>query len=234
MPEERWPDWINQAGVTRRQGGPVPRPKTKESPYFGVDDEGQRLTITKGLLAAHPLPGPDITSKVLGSWDSIFHSRLGTGFHMGREIKPSPQIMGFLLHALIPLELARDHDGWRAELTARDKDLVYIPNEQFSIEIKTSSHERQVFGNRSFGVDSPGKGKKAKDGYYITVNFEPWRADDKLPIVRMIRFGWLDHTDWVAQAAQTGQQSALPAVVDNTQFLILYEARLEENIIRLF
>jgi len=132
--------------------------------------------------------------------------------------------MGFLLHALIPLELAKTHEGWRAELSAQDKDLVYVRDERYSIEIKTSSHESQIFGNRSFGVDNPGKGKKAKDGYYLTVNFEKWPAGNRVPRVLMIRFGWLDQTDWVAQAAQTGQQSSLPPIIDNTQFLILYQA----------
>jgi hypothetical protein len=217
--------------VTRRIGGAIPRPKVESSPYFGVEDENERLTITRNLIAAHPLSGPDVTVTVLTSWDSIFESRLGSGFHIGREIRPAPQIMGFLLHALIPLELAKHHDGWRAELDARDKDLVYIPDERYSIEIKTSSHDRQIFGNRSFGVENPGRGKKAKDGYYLAVNFEPWpRDEDRLPRIRMIRFGWLDHSDWVAQAAQTGQQSALPSVVDNTQFLVLYDANSEEDV----
>src|SRR6267142_2853691 len=110
MPENSWPEWMQRAGVTRRTGGATPRPKVENSPYFGVIDESERLTITKNLIAAHPLSGPDITAAVLTSWESIFESRLGSGFHIGREIKPVPQIMGFLLHALIPLELAKHHN----------------------------------------------------------------------------------------------------------------------------
>lgn len=235
MPEASWPEWVRQARVTRRTGGTIPRPKVEGSPYFGVEDEGRRLDITKDLIAAHPLVGPDITTTVLQSWASIFESRLGSGFHIGREIKPAPQIMGSLLHALIPLELAKHHDGWRAELDSHDKDLVYIPDKQYSVEIKTSSNEAQIFGNRSFGVENPGKGKKAKDGYYLAVNFEPWPSDgDELPRVRMIRFGWLDHTDWVAQRAQTGQASTLPAIVYNTQLLVFYDGNSEEDAPRLF
>ncbi|WP_326559478.1 ScaI family restriction endonuclease [Micromonospora sp. NBC_01796] len=204
------------------------RPKTPSSPYFG-EDFSDWPSVTRSLLAAQPLSGPDLVRTVLASWESIFHSRLGSGFHIGREIKPTPQVMGFLLHALIPLELARTHSGWRAELAARDKDLVYVPDERYSIEIKTSSHPSQIFGNRSFGVDNPGTGKKAKDGYYLTVNFEKWPADsNRIPRILMIRFGWLDHTDWVAQRAETGQQSALPALVDNNQLLVLYTADSEE------
>jgi hypothetical protein len=206
------------------------RPKLSTSPYYGIDPEGW-ADVTRGLLASQPLLGPSLVKAVLDSWESIFHSRLGSGFHIGRDIMPSPQVMGFLLHALIPLELAKSHDGWRAELVASDKDLVYEEDHHFSIEIKTSSHPNQIFGNRSFGVDNPGRGKKAKDGYYATVNFEKWPAQaGVLPRVLLIRYGWLDHTDWVAQKSETGQQSALPSSVSNNQLLVLYRAPLEQQL----
>jgi hypothetical protein len=225
MSEESWPEWIKLASVMRRRGGPTPRPKLESSPYFGVEEPSQRLLVTKDLLAVHPLSGPDLKNAVLKSWDSIFESRLGSGFHIGKEIKPIPQVMGFLLHALIPLELAKYHEGWRADTDASEKDLVYMPDSRFSIEIKSSRNPSQIFGNRSFGVENPGRGKKAKDGYYLAINFYPWPDNsDTLPGIRMIRYGWLDHTDWVAQRAETGQAATLPSVVDNTQFLVLYDA----------
>jgi hypothetical protein len=175
------------------------------------------------LLAKQPLTGPNLVKVVLKSWEAIFDSRLGSGFHIGREIRPNAQIMGFLLHVLIPLEVARTDSNWRAEITASDKDLVYDADEQFSIEIKTSSNRSRIFGNRSFGIDSPGKGKKAKDGYYVAVNFEKWPLESgRLPRVRRIRYGWLDHTDWIGQTAQSGQQSFLPAEVENKQLLAIY------------
>jgi hypothetical protein len=220
---------------TRRTSSATPRPKVENSPYFGVEDPNELLTTTKDLVAAHPLPGPDIAAAVMRSWESIFQSRLGSGFHIGREIKPEAQIMGFLLHALIPLELAKDHDGWRAGLEARDKDVVYMPNELYSIEIKTSTNPRQIFGNRSFGVEGPGEGKKEKDGYYLTINFDRWGSDgDELPKIRIIRFGWIDHTDWLPQASERGQASTLPSVVYDTQLLALYDEGSEENVLGLF
>jgi hypothetical protein len=59
------------------------------------------------------------------------------------------------------------------------------------------------------------------------VNFDPWpkgvhemKLEEQLrPELRSIRFGWLDHTDWLPQAAATGQQSALSAGVENNQLL---------------
>ncbi|MEV6142554.1 ScaI family restriction endonuclease [Streptomyces sp. NPDC051992] len=222
MIDAEFPRWVSEARSGRRAGSAAIRPKLPDSPYFGVEINDWS-DVTRSLLAAQPLSGETLVNAVLSSWDSIFESRLGSGFHIGQEIEPTPQIMGFFLHALIPLELAKGDPGWRADLDSSEKDLVYVPDQSFSIEIKTSSHKDQIFGNRSFGVDNPGRGKKAKDGYYVAVNFEKWSdARGRLPRIRLIRYGWLDHTDWVAQRSQTGQQSSLPATVANNQLLTIY------------
>jgi len=160
---------------------------------------------------------------VLEVWDSIFESSLG-GFKIGTDIFPVPQTMGFFLHELIPLKLAATYPEWRRDGRSDEKDLVYIPDSKNSIEIKTSSHPNQIFGNRSFGLENPGRGKKAKDGFYLTVNFQKWSdARAGRPQITVIRYGWLDHTDWVAQTAQSGQNSTLPAQVYNTQLLTLFK-----------
>jgi len=43
------------------------------------------------------------------------------------------------------------------------------------------------------------------------VNFQRWRdvAPDHFPAIRIIRLGWLDHSDWIAQTAATGQQARI-------------------------
>lgn len=47
--------------------------------------------------------------------------------------------MGMFLHELIPLDFAARYPGiWRREQTANEKDLVYIPDADLSVEIKTS------------------------------------------------------------------------------------------------
>jgi len=38
----------------------------------------------------------------------------------------------------------------------------------------------------------------------------------------MIRFGWLDHTDWIGQKAATGQQSRLAPETYDLKFKTLY------------
>jgi hypothetical protein len=59
--------------------------------------------------------------------------------------------MSFFLRELIPLELStRYPDKWRVDKSGENKDIVYIPDDQYSIELKTSSNPTRIFGNRSY------------------------------------------------------------------------------------
>jgi hypothetical protein len=195
------------------------------SPYKGLRKE-KWLARTQQLAEAHPLKAKETVEVVLASWDSIFASKMGTkAFQIGKEIFPKPQIMGFFLHELIPLELAARHPKcWRGEQSSGDKDIVYLPDDQYSIEVKTSSNPRHIFGNRSYAQGATGN-KKVKSGYYLTINFEKFTDMAKKPNILLIRFGWLDATDWIGQKAATGQQSRLPPEVENYKLLELYRLR---------
>ena len=93
------------------------------SPYSGIPPE-KWMAKTQALVEAHPLDPKEIVDIVLVSWTAIFESRLGGKFRIGADITPKPQIMGFLLHELIPLELASRHNGvWRPEKEKTDKDI---------------------------------------------------------------------------------------------------------------
>ncbi len=192
------------------------------SPYNGTTHE-QWESITKKLIEKHPLKPQEIVDIVLMSWETILDTGLGKkGFKIGVDIFPKPQIMGFFLHELIPLELAaRYPEAWRGEKQASDKDIVYIPDDSFSIEVKTSSNPNRIFGNRSYAQGTT-NGKKAKTGYYVAVNFEKFSATTKRPQVCLIRFGWLDANDWIGQKAATGQQSRLPTEIESFKLLKLY------------
>ena len=205
-----------------------PRDKPETSPYFGHPVE-EWPAITGELLRHHPLHPDDVVAIVHRAWEAIFRSTLGDGFYIGRDIFPAPQVLGFFLHELIGLECETVFPReWRNGRAAFDKDIVYIPDDSKSVEIKTSSDPNRIFANRSYGQEDAGKGKKAKSGYYIAVNFDPWPAraiepgEQVIPALRRVRFGWLDHTDWLAQKAETGQQSSLPAVVENNQLLTFF------------
>lgn len=192
-------------------------------PYTGLPQDKWGAT-TRRLIDAHPLKAKEIVEVVLLCWDSIFESRITPqGFQIGTHIFPKPQIMGFFLHELVPLEFAtRYPKHWRGEATASDKDLVFIPDNKFSVEIKTSSHASQIYGNRSYAQEAS-DGKKSKSGYYLAINFEKFVAGRTArPRIRRIRFGWLDHGDWIGQAAATGQQAHLDPFTEQNKLVLLH------------
>lgn len=194
----------------------------RKSPFAGKpvsEWEG----ITKKLLQAHPLDSDTIVEVVLAAWQSIFDSRMGTqGFQIGKDIFPKPQIMGFFLHELIPLELAtRFPKQWRGDKTSDEKDIVYLSDRKFSVEIKTSSNPNRIFGNRSYAQKTT-TGKKAKSGYYLAVNFEKLSDTNPSPVIKKIRFGWIDASDWMSQRAASGQQSRLSTDVETKKLKTLH------------
>lgn len=197
------------------------------SPYEGLDED-RWASRTEELIGAHPMDTTQLVDIVQTAWSAIFETKLGGKFSIGKEISPKPQIMGFLLHELIPLELeSRNPKTWRADAEKGDKDLVYIPDPSKSIELKTSSHASQIFGNRSYAQPQPENGRgKSKNGYYLTVNFQNFTAAGKQrPAITLVRFGWLDHTDWIAQNAATGQQARVSPISDRTKLKVLYRSK---------
>lgn len=191
------------------------------SPYTGTTPD-QWPAITEQLILGHPLKQEEIVESVLKSWTSIFESTIGESFKIGTHLVLSPQSLGAFLHQLIPLQISTKYPGvWRGEQSAADKDIVHIPDNKYSIELKTSSHPSQIFGNRSYAQETQ-EGKKSKSGYYLTVNFNKIILGGSVPEISLIRFGWIDHTDWIGQSSQTGQQSRLPPIVYATKLKTLY------------
>ncbi|NAS97442.1 ScaI family restriction endonuclease [Pseudomonas syringae pv. actinidifoliorum] len=180
--------------------------------------------ITEELIAAHPLTEEQIVQYCLTAWDDIYHSKIGRkNFKIGEDIFVRPQIIGALLHELIPAEImANNPNLWQREQKVGDKDVVYLPNDFYSFELKTSSSSMNIYGNRSY-AQAPKANKKSKDGYYLTINFEQIKVRSEiLPAITVIRFGWLDHTDWIGQTADTGQQARLGPETYKYKFKTLY------------
>ena len=192
-----------------------------KSPYSNAPVANWQ-SITEQLVQNHPLRTDEIVDVTLQVWNSIFTSSIG-GFHIGKDIFPRPQIMGYFLQELIALEFIKRYPGvWRGEQSAADKDIVYVPDTSFSIEVKTSSDPNHIFGNRSYAQDVEGEGKKEKTGYYLAVNFQKFTQTATFPRILKIRFGWLDHSDWLGQKAATGQQARLASQVESLKLLLLY------------
>ena len=192
------------------------------SPYL-KKDKSKWKAITEKIIKKHPLDEDKLVEMVLSAWGDIFETSIGRhNLKIGEHIFPKPQVIGALLHELIPAELAASSPKeWRGEITADDKDIVYIPDDFNSIELKTSSNANHIFGNRSY-AQKPTVGKKGKDGFYIAVNFEKFSKTNSKPNIVVIRFGWLDHTDWIGQKAATGQQARLAPETYDLKFKTLY------------
>jgi len=191
------------------------------SPYHDLPVEQWR-NKTLELIEQHPLHMTELYEIVKQAWEDIFKSGIGSKpFKIGEDLFPSPQIMGFFLHELIPLELSsRYPQVWRPNKSADEKDLVYAPDATFSIEIKTSSSSRNIYGNRSY-AQTGSTTRKTKSGYYLAVNFQKFVANISRPEITQVRFGWLDHEDWLGQAAATGQQARLNPAVERNKLITL-------------
>ena len=63
---------------------------------------------------------------------------------------------------------------------------------------------------------------KSKSGYYLAINFD--KLSESNPKIRLIRMGWLDHTDWQAQKSETGQQASLTKAARDGKLLTLYSS----------
>lgn len=177
------------------------------SPYFN-SSIAEWPNITNSLLQQHPLNTTELVEIVLLSWDKIFRTKIGEELQIGVDVFPSPQILGNYLHLLIAAELEKRYPQlWRREWDKNDKDVVCLQDDRFSFEIKTSSQNR-IFGNRSYGQAENASGK-SKSGFYAAVLFDKCDPAHPHPSIKRIKFGWIDHTDWKAQAAATGQNSTL-------------------------
>lgn len=193
-----------------------------QSPYSGKD-KSEWKSITDTIISDHPLDEKSLVDMILLAWNNIFETSIGRNkLKIGEHIFPKPQVIGALMHELIPAEMAATYPKeWRGEADAGDKDIVYIPDDLYSIELKTSSNPTRIFGNRSY-AQKPSQGKKGKDGFYIAVNFEKFSKKVTRPEILVIRFGWLDHTDWRGQKAESGQQASLSPETYDLKFKTLY------------
>lgn len=131
------------------------------------------------------------------------------------------------MHELILLELARWYpEIWRRDQNTTEKDLVYILDNNFSIEIKIYSSIRNTYGNRSYACLSVTgrKSEKRKLGYYLVVKFlklNPIVQSETIPQINLVPFGWLDEKDWQEQVAATGQQARLNPNVERYKLIKL-------------
>ena len=194
-----------------------------KSPYSGLSVQKWEKR-TRQLINNHPLDPNEIYDVVIKVWNDIFNSGIGSKpFRIGSDLFPRPQVMAYFLHELIPLESAHRYpEKWRREQTPDEKDMVYVPDLNYSIEIKTSSSPKNIYGNRSYTQKTTSV-KKSKSGYYLAINFQKFFATERTrkPLITRVRFGWLDHNDWIGQTSASGQQARLSPAVEQHKLLEL-------------
>jgi restriction endonuclease len=196
-------------------------------PYEGVE-ESKWKDITERLINEFPIKMETIRDIVLDSWNEIFTiSNATRDFAIGETIFPKPQILGFFLEEIVTQKIYKlDSETWLPDPTGYSKDLVNTKEPKYSMEIKTSSSSKNIYGNRSYAQQGKSS-KKSKDGYYLAINFEKFNVAEPLkrPEITLIRFGYLNYTDWVSQSASTGQQARIPANIESVKLLPIYEKK---------
>jgi hypothetical protein len=198
-------------------------------PYKDLNED-EWVLKTFELVNQHPLDLELIKKVVFSSWELILNAKIGD-YSIGEELILSPQAMGTLLHEIIPLEIKKEVDNvatelWKKDTSKQEKDLEYIPDNFFSIEIKTSS-QSGIYGNRSYAQPQT-EDRKSKDGFYLAINFEPFSEDCLTPKITKIRFGWLNHSDWKPQASETGQQAYVRTEAKKNKLIELYSSNRPE------
>jgi hypothetical protein len=176
------------------------------------------VEITQTLVDKHPLT-PQVVDLCLKSWQSILNGKINSYLNMKiSEMNISPQATGALLHDVVPEYIQKNIKGFRKGC-GKEKDIVCEYDELYSLELKTSS-QKSIYGNRSYAKSDSGW---LKSGYYLTINFEKISSNN--PKILLIQLGWLNHSDWVGQKSEMGQQASLTKDARKNKFIVLYDAQ---------
>lgn len=190
---------------------------TNKTPYKDVNQD-EWLSVTQSLVEAHPLKIEELIELIHIAWEGVWSTQIGKDQARIslREINPPATVVGYFFEKLLAKALAsRYPKEWCGGHAGDHKDLYCITEPFFSIEVKASGQlGLKIFGNRSYGqeVENADRAKKDKSGYYLTVNFFGERLN-------LVRFGWIDGSDWVAQKSSTGQMAGLGQSVYNYKLL---------------
>lgn len=185
-----------------------------ESPYKDKD-KSEWLEITNQLVEEYPLSKEEILDISIICWNKLWTTKVA-GIIDLNDVELPATVVGYFFQKLFAHELQSRFNGeWSGEQEKAHKDLVYISNEKYSTEMKSSGQlGYKVFGNRSYcqKSDIP---SKAKAGYYITINFF-----DKT--LNLVSIGWIDKEDWKCQKAESGQAATLSKDTYTYKLIPLY------------
>ena len=104
-------------------------------------------SITADLLDKNPLNIEEIVEITLDAWERIFQSEI-CDLKIGKDIYPNPQMMGYFIETIIASHLSKKYpDIWKHGREKTEKDIVCLTNQDYSIEVKSSSSSKKLSPN---------------------------------------------------------------------------------------
>nr|WP_299038637.1 ScaI family restriction endonuclease [uncultured Psychrobacter sp.] len=178
------------------------------SPYANQPKENWK-NITQRLVNEYPISTQEILEIATLAWNNIWNTSIGGHISINEVGLTASNIGNFFQQLYIHELVLRHPNQWREQSNKSDKDIVYISNNYFSTEMKTSGQAGYyLYGNRSTSQEVSQRATSGKDksGYYITLNFHG-------QAMTRLRIGWIDENDWLGQSSQTGQSATLSSEV---------------------
>lgn len=112
------------------------------SPYENLPDT-QWKKVTKKLVNEHPLSSDILIDTVLEAWNGILKTKIAAELQIGRDIFPTPQILGNYLHELIPVFLAKKYPGqWTRDIEKKIK-ILYVLQTNIT-QLKSKLHQMLI------------------------------------------------------------------------------------------
>ena len=123
------------------------------SPYEGLAEKDWRAK-TNELINRHPLDIETIKQVALRSWQILWSTTIGENELSIKlfELDVPASVVGYFFEKLFAKQLETQQPlCWRGGKNKNDKDVVYISDDSYSIEIKSSGQiGTKVFANRSY------------------------------------------------------------------------------------
>jgi hypothetical protein len=122
------------------------------SPYVDKT-ESEWLEVTRKLVESHPIKTADLLDTAVTAWAMLWQTTVGTAPMAMKlsDLRVPATIVGYFFEVLFAREMQRRAPAlWRGNQSKDEKDLVYVPDPNFSVEIKASGQAGfKVYGNRS-------------------------------------------------------------------------------------
>lgn len=139
---------------------------------------------------------------VTRSWARLWSSKI-----VGKPLESlrlDPGCIGSLFQAAMTVELQALDPRWSPATAKTDKDFCFPDDRTQDFELKVCGRVGglEVFGNRCSSAAFSDSHLKNHDGWLLTVNYSH-------TTINLVRFGYVHKTDWIGQAAATGNSSRL-------------------------